>query len=123
MQLSQDAQVRDFAQMMIEEHQRLDQGLNQLAAAKEAVLPTAPSVMQQGKILMLQAREGEGFDSYYAEHLGVKAHEDTIELFESQVENGDDVEIVSFAQEALPVLRQHLQHAKNLHTQMESKQK
>lgn len=120
---SEDPQVRDYAQMMIQEHQRLDQELNELAAAKEVVLPTAPGVMQKGKITMLKGKEGVDFDQYYAKNLGVKAHEDVIELFTEQVENGDDAEIVGFAQDVLPILRQHLQHAQSLHSQMDAKQK
>ena len=101
----------------------LAQHLDELAAAKEVVLPTAPGVMQQGKIAMLKGKEGVGFDQYYAKNLGVKAHEDVIELFTEQVENGDDAEVVGFAQDVLPILRQHLQHAQSLHSQMEAKQK
>lgn len=117
---SQDKQVQDFARMMLQEHERMDKELSELAVAKDQVLPTSASVMQQGKVLLLKGKEGHEFDQYYAEHLGIKAHEDTIELFEEQAKNGDDKEIAGFAQDVLPLLKQHLQHAQSLKNHVDS---
>lgn len=118
---SQNQQVKDFAQMMLDEHQQIDKELNELAAAKEEVLPVEPSMLQQSQLAMLKAKEGVDFDLYYAQQLGVKAHEKTIELFEEQIKKGDDEEIIGFAQDVLPVLKQHLQHAVLLQQQLEAK--
>lgn len=84
------------------------------------VLPVEPSVVQQGQLAMLKAKDGVDFDLYYAQQLGVKAHEKTIALFEKEVEKGDDNEIVGFAQDVLPMLNQHLQHATLLQQQVET---
>lgn len=118
---SEDQQVRDFAQMMIQEHEQMDKELNELAVAKEFTLPNSASMVQRGKIVTLKGKEGLELDQYYAEQLGIKVHEEAIELFEQQVEKGDDEEIVGFAQDALPLLRQHLQHAQSLKAHVDAK--
>ncbi|GGE73183.1 putative membrane protein [Paenalcaligenes hominis] len=117
---SQDKQVQEFARMMLQEHERIDKELNALAVAKDQALPTSASMMQQGKVLLLKGKEGHEFDQYYAEHLAIKAHEDAIELFEKQAKNGDDDEITGFAQDVLPLLKQHLQHAQSLKNHVDS---
>lgn len=118
---SEDQQVRDFAQMMIQEHEQMDKELNELAVAKDFTLPNSASMVQRSKITRLQGLEGLELDQYYAEELGTKAHEEAIELFEQQVEKGNDEEIVGFAQDALVLLRQHLQHAQSLKTHVAAK--
>lgn len=118
--MSQNQQVKEFAQMMVDEHEQLDKALNELAVAKEVVLPTTPSLVQQGKLLLLKGKEGADFDETYTETVAIKAHEETIELFDEQVEKGKDKEIVGFAQDAVPMLRQHLKHAHLLQNHLKS---
>jgi putative membrane protein len=61
----------------------------------------------------VEGASGEGFDAAYME-AQVTAHETTVELFRSDVENGDEARLVSFAETALPTLESHLEMAKGL---------
>ncbi|WP_235332525.1 DUF4142 domain-containing protein [Alcaligenes faecalis] len=108
---SNNDRVVEFAQMMIDDHEQLAKELQTLAQTRKVELPTEPSLMQRGKISMLEGAEGEQFDADYANEAAVKAHEDTIKLFEDYIKDGKDKEVMGFAQDALPMLQQHLRHA------------
>src|SRR5690606_6581574 len=101
-------------------HEQLSQELSALARARDVELPADPSLMQRGKLTLLKGKEGEAFDGDYAEQAAVKAHEDTIKLFEDYLKKGKDKEVMGFAQDALPLLRKHLQHAQPLADSMKS---
>ena len=55
----------------------------------------------------------ESFDETYLT-AQVAAHEEAVELFESAVEDADNVFVAAFATQQLPVLEQHLEHAQEL---------
>lgn len=110
---SQNAEVKKFAQQMIDDHTKAGQLLAALAKSKGVDVPTDPSLMQQAKLKTLGLRD-EGFDEAYAEGVGVSAHEDAVKLFEEASNEAKDPEVKQFATETLPKLQQHLQMAKTL---------
>ncbi|MNQ30630.1 hypothetical protein D3C85_439790 [compost metagenome] len=110
---SQNAEVKKFAQQMIDDHGKAGQQLAALAKSKGVDVPTDPSLMQQAKLKTLGLRD-EGFDEAYAEGVGVSAHEDAVKLFEEASNEAKDPEVKQFATETLPKLQQHLQMAKTL---------
>ena len=117
---SRNDRVTDFAQMMLTDHEQLAQELAALAKARDIELPTKPSLMQRGKLSLLEGQQQEEFDASYAQEAAVKAHEDTIALFEDYITSGKDKEVMGFAHDALPLLRQHLQHAHALADSMKT---
>lgn len=104
--------VKGFAQMMIEDHQRANQQLGELARSKELEVSDDAELMNQAKAMVLKLRGEESFDKAYMNNQ-VVAHRQTIELFRRGV-NVDDAEIADFARETLPKLEQHLQHAEQI---------
>lgn len=110
---SRNADVKRFAQKMIDDHGKAGQQLADLAKAKGYDAPTEPSLMQQAKLKTLGLRD-EGFDKAYAESIGVAAHEDAVKLFQQASNEAKDPEVKQFATETLPTLEQHLQMAKSL---------
>lgn len=117
---STNSRVTDYAQMMLTDHEQLAQELAALAKARDIELPTEPSLMQRGKLSLLKGKQEREFDTSYAQQAAVKAHEDTITLFEDYIKSGKDKEVMGFAQDALPLLRQHLQHAHALADSMKT---
>ncbi|TRM53439.1 DUF4142 domain-containing protein [Achromobacter sp. LC458] len=113
LQKSQNAEIKSFAQKMIDDHGKAGQKLASLAKSKGYDAPTEPSLMQQAKLKTLGMRD-DGFDKAYAEGVGVSAHEDAVKLFEDASKNAKDPEVKQFAAETLPILQQHLQMAKTL---------
>ncbi|MCK9508730.1 MAG: DUF4142 domain-containing protein [Pigmentiphaga sp.] len=111
LELASNPNVKAFAQMMLDEHRQIASELSALAQSKGVELPDRPSLMQRGKLTLLKGKKGREFDKDYAEHAAVTAHEDTIKLFDKYLTEGRDKEVMGFAQDALPMLQQHLRHA------------
>lgn len=116
LQKGSHAEVKRFAQMMIDDHTKTGQELSALASAKGLQVPTEPSMVQKGKMKILEARDGASFDRHYAEAMGVEAHKDTIKLFEKAAKGADDADVKAFATKTLPALQHHLQAAQQLMT-------
>ncbi|CAM3939564.1 DUF4142 domain-containing protein [Bordetella tumulicola] len=110
---SGNAEVKDFAQKMVDDHGKAGQKLADLAKQKGFEAPTEPSLMQQAKLKTLGLRE-EGFDKAYADGIGVSAHEDAVKLFQEASTDAKDADVKQFASETLPTLQQHLQMAQTL---------
>lgn len=117
---SQNAEVKKFAQMMIDDHTKVGQKLEALAKSKGFEAPKDPSMMQSAKLKALGLRK-EGFDKAYADEIGVDAHEDAVKLFEKALKEVKDPEVKQFAIETLPSLQQHLQAAKALQQSVSAK--
>lgn len=111
---AQRPEVKAFADAMVADHTKVDQELKQLAASKKVELPNGPSVKQKAELKMIDAGDDAKFDDRYAKAFGVKAHEQTIKLFEEAAANATDGDVKAFAQKTLPALQHHLQMAKGI---------
>lgn len=107
--------VRNFAQTMVNDHQRAGTELKALASSVGVEVSAEPSLMQRGKLKLLSTADGEDFARRYVQQMGVDAHEDTIELFEEAAQEADHPEVKAFATKTLPTLRKHLEMAQGLH--------
>jgi len=106
--------VKAFAEKMMEDHTKAGAELSTLAASKGVEVPTEPSLMQKGKLKLLSTADGANFDKKYADEVGVKAHEDTVKLFEKGAAEAKDPDVKAWATKTLPTLKMHLQHAKEM---------
>lgn len=113
--------VKAFAQQMVDDHTKNNEELAALAKSKGVDVPTEPSLMQKGKMKLLEHSDGQDFDRRYVESMGVKAHEDTIKLFRKGAADAKDPDVKAFAEKTLPKLEHHLQMAQELHTSMGGK--
>lgn len=111
---AQRADVRTFAQTMISDHTKVGEELKLLAASKKVELPTGPSITQKGELKMIDAGADAKFDDRYVKAFGVKAHEDTVKLFEQAAKEAKDADVKAFAQKTLPGLQHHLEMARAL---------
>lgn len=111
---SSSADVKSFAQMMVDDHGKANTELEGLASQKGVKLPDTPSIAKKTEIKMLSERKGSSFDKHYAESIGVKAHQDTIKLFQKEVDKGTDADVKAWASKTLPTLQHHLEAAQAL---------
>ena len=111
---AKDAGVKSFADTMVTDHTKVADELKALAATKNVKLPDGPSVGQKAKLKMIDAGDNDKFDERYVKSFGVKAHEDTIKLFEDAAKNAKDPEVKAWAEKTLPGLRHHLEMAEAL---------
>jgi putative membrane protein len=106
-----DQKVKDFAQKMIDDHTRMNQELETLAGQLGAKMPTEmPEAITQKKEEM-QKLSGKKLEQKYVEIM-VDDHDKAVELFRDQSERQEDPELQRFASTNLPILEQHLEHAK-----------
>ena len=60
------AEVKKFAQTMIDDHTRANDELKALAKQKNLEVSTDAELMSKAKAMILQVRDGENFDKAYA---------------------------------------------------------
>ncbi|ARP92208.1 DUF305 domain-containing protein [Bordetella genomosp. 9] len=111
---STNADIKQFAQQMIDDHTKANEELTALAKQKGYDAPTQPSIMQRTELKALSAVSGTTFDKMYASRIGVSAHEDTVKLFQKASTDAKDPDIKAFASKTLPTLQHHLEMAKAL---------
>ncbi|HDZ56280.1 MAG TPA: DUF4142 domain-containing protein [Pseudomonas xinjiangensis] len=118
---SDNTEITSFAEKMIDEHTKANEKMRDLAMEKNLEVSDDATLMDQGKAMILQLRDGEDFNEAYTNNQ-VVAHEQTIELFETASENVDDEEVRKLAEEMLPKLREHLAKAQELQAMTEAQQ-
>jgi putative membrane protein len=141
-QKAQNAQVKQFAQTLIDDHTKANTELKQLAASKGCILPEpqegissttesadrspvrekadsdrGESHKEHAAMKKLQGLSGTEFDREFVK-MAVNDHQKDIKEFEKASKNADDTELKSFAAKTLPTLREHLQQAKSLQSQV-----
>ena len=112
LQKSSSADVKTFAQHMVDDHTKANQELMALAKKHDLEVPDDAALKDKAKKAILEMRD-ESFDKAYANNQ-VNAHEEAVELFKKESTSSDNAELKAFATEKLPTLEKHLQMAKEL---------
>ena len=120
---SSSADVKTFAQMMVDDHGKAGTELKGLADQKGVKVSDTPSMTKKTEIKMLSERKGSSFDQHYADSIGVKAHQDTIKLFQKEVDKGTDPDVKAWASKTLPTLQHHLEAAQALKAKADAEPK
>jgi len=107
------AQVKDFAQHMVEDHSRANGELTSLAEKMKVRLPSRPEDSSQKEIAKLAGMSGAEFDRKYAEMM-VSDHQKAVALFEKQAKDAKNDEVRAWAGKTLPTLKDHLTMARDL---------
>jgi putative membrane protein len=109
-------EVKGFAQMMIDDHQRANQELKELAKRKQLEVSDDAELMSKAKAIVLEMRDQDSFDKAYMNNQ-VTAHRQTIELFKRGV-SVKDQDIAAFAKATLPKLEKHLERAERINSEL-----
>lgn len=107
-QKAQDEKVKQFAQMMVQDHKQAKQKLQQVAEKKQVELPNEMPELKQEELLAYRQLEGSEFDQAYLSCMKV-AHAKDVALFQEKAKHAKDQDVKQFAQQALPKLQQHKQ--------------
>jgi putative membrane protein len=70
-------------------------------------LPGGPSLMEKAMGKELKMKSGDSFDKAYIKSQ-IKAHKDTIALFQKEISSGQDSQAQQFASATLPTIQSHL---------------
>jgi putative membrane protein len=112
-QKAQSAEVKKFAQQMVDDHSKQLAEIKKLAQAKGIELPTTPDAKHQGALKKLQGASGEDFDKAYMREQ-VKDHRAALKLVQRTAKNARDAELKSSAQKAAPEIQEHLKMAQQI---------
>lgn len=110
---TKDPAVRQFAQLLIDDHAKANEELQLLATKKGAVLPAFLDEKHGKMIDDLSRFSGAKFDSEFARAM-VDDHHNDVAQFERAAKEVNDAEIRAWAAKTLPTLQGHLAMAKDL---------
>ncbi|KAA5532720.1 DUF4142 domain-containing protein [Taibaiella lutea] len=114
---SSNANVKKYAQMIIDEHTAAGSKLGALATSKNISVPTVLSTDSQDKINDLGKKTGKDFDKAYIDMM-VSDHKDAVDAFQKENTNTTDGDLKAFTAETIPVLQKHLDDAKAWQSKM-----
>lgn len=110
---SQNRQVRQFAQMMIQHHTQSSNKLKPLAVQKGVVLPRDLGAENQALLNQLEKISGTQFDQAYMKGQ-IEAHAKTQAVYQKELQQGQDPDVKAFATQILPIVTAHLRMAQNM---------
>jgi putative membrane protein len=103
---SNDAEVKQFAQQMLKDHEKVNTELASLVRGKGAAVPTTLVPRHQKMLETLSKADDDKFAQVYKHGQGV-AHDEAINLFEAASKNLDDADLKAFAARNLSALKMH----------------
>ncbi|HYC29645.1 MAG TPA: DUF4142 domain-containing protein [Chitinophagaceae bacterium] len=109
--------VKDFGSRMVTDHTKANNELKALADARNVQLPTVLEGQHREHVNDLGKKSGADFDKAYMDMM-VDDHNEDVDEFEKASNNLKDDGIKAFAAKTLPVLRSHLEAAKNVQQQV-----
>lgn len=104
---------KDFAETMISDHGKINDELKALARKKRISVPARLSTARQQIYDSLAAESGEKVDMLYM-NIMIASHEETIGLFQTESNKGQDTDLKKWADSKIPALKHHLEMAKAL---------
>jgi putative membrane protein len=108
LQKSNDPDVKQFAQRMVDDHTKMGDEMKQVAQKMSVKVPDAPSGKDKSAIAKLQGLNGEDFDKAYIKDM-LKDHEKDQKEFKQEAQNATDPDLKQIAAQGVQVIGQHLQ--------------
>ena len=115
LQKSNNDQVKQFAQKMIDDHTKLADQAKPVAEQANVTLPTQPMPKEQAMYSKLEGMSGADFDKAYMKGM-VKDHEEDLKDFKKEASMGQDQQVKDLASQGEPVIQSHLDMAKQVAT-------
>lgn len=111
---SQDEQVKNFAQQMIDDHTKALNDVQQLAQAKGVTLPTEPDSKHKKMADKLGKMSGDAFNRTYMAQAGVSDHKKVHSMLQKTESRAKDPDLKALAAKMRPTVEQHLNSAEQL---------
>lgn len=105
--------IRMFGQMMVTDHTMAQQSLDSIASAFNAVSPTTADSMHITMLQQMSQLSGHTFDTAYI-NAQVTDHQKTINLFQDEVNSGNNQWLKNYANRYLPAIQVHYNMAVSL---------
>jgi predicted outer membrane protein len=108
---SQSADVKAFAQQMIDDHSKALTEVQTLATAKGVTLPTELDAKHKAMAAKLDKLSGEKFDKEYMKNAGVMDHKTVHATLTKDEKAAKDADVKALAGKMKPTVEQHLKSA------------
>ena len=109
---SQNTQVLNLANMLINDHSKVNNDLTEKANNIAIKVPSTLSHRDQQEYTRLNDLSGRAFEREYLQS-EISDHENTIALFKFEEKNGKNSTLRNFASNTLPTLQNHLKMSKD----------
>lgn len=107
---SANAQVKNFAEMMVKDHTKANDDLMGIAKEKNITLPAAPDADHQKKLDDLSKLSGKDFDKAYIDAM-VDGHKKVLDMMKIASDKCSDSELKAFAAKMVSPVQMHLDAA------------
>ena len=114
LQSTSDQKVKQYAQLILIEHEKIAGDLQGLASTHDVKLPTELDAKSVDTLINLQREQGTEFDQRYIDEVAIGAHENAVTLFTKISKETQNQAIKTFAVDSLPVLQQHLDQGRSI---------
>ncbi len=108
LQKSNNDQVKQFAQRMIDDHTKLGEQMKPVAKQLDVSDPKSISKKDKATIAKLEALSGPAYDQAYIKDM-VKDHKQDLSEFQTEASSGQDQTVKDAANQGSKVIAQHLQ--------------
>jgi putative membrane protein len=113
LQKSNNDQVKQFAQRMIDDHTKLNEQMKPVAQQLGVAVPEQVSKKDRNTMTKLQALSGPAYDQAYIKDM-VKDHKQDLSEFQAEASSGQDQTVKDAAAQGSKVIAQHLQMAQQM---------
>jgi putative membrane protein len=108
LQKSNNGEVKQFAQKMVDDHTKLGDQMKEVAQKLNVKVPDSVSSKDKALMAKLQALNGDSFDQAYIKDM-VKDHKQDDNDFKSEAQRASDPDLKQVAMQGEQVISQHLQ--------------
>ena len=111
---SQNAEVKTFAQQMIDDHGKGLSEVQAVAQTKGITLPTELDAKHKAMADKLAKLDGEKFDREYMKMGGTGGHKEALAMLNKTEKSAKDAEVKGLATKMKPTVEQHLKAAQQM---------
>jgi putative membrane protein len=109
--------VRQFGERMVRDHTKANRQLMSILTAEGLTPPQAMLDKDISMFNQLAKLNGAAFDRAYMKHM-VEDHKEDVALFEKEAKDGKDAKVKAFAEQTLPVLKEHRKLAEDTYAKV-----
>ena len=111
---TQNAEVKTFAQQMVDDHGKALAEVQALAQMKGVTLPTELDAKHKAMSAKLEKLSGDAFDKAYMKQAGLADHKATHAKLKSISKSAKDPDVKAAAEKTMPTVEQHLKAAQQM---------
>jgi len=106
-------EVKEFGRRMVKDHTKSLGDLRKAAKAAGIDVPDKMSKHHQDHVARFEKMDAKGFDAAYVRHM-IHDHEEDVALFEQASKDVKNSDLRKYADQTLPVIRDHLNTIKKV---------